>query len=185
MRAALIALTIGGILVYSGLKGLTVLEVLAGEKGRTLDPKGGAFPNTSSRLVGTHPFAGSGVETLVTECNRMIAKDQPYKWGGGHSHFDPDGPWDCSGAVSWLTHNAGLLQSNTPLTSTGFMREGESGKGNEFTIYANPSHVFIQFETGSRAGQSWGTTRRFGRTGSLQWHNHTTAGFTARHYTGH
>lgn len=60
MRGAFVALTIGGILVYSGLKGLSVLEVLAGEKGRTLNPRGGAVATGSGGArqgVNTGPVA--------------------------------------------------------------------------------------------------------------------------------
>lgn len=41
MPIAFAALTLAGIMLYSGLKGLSIMEVLAGEKGTPLDPRGG------------------------------------------------------------------------------------------------------------------------------------------------
>jgi hypothetical protein len=129
-----------------------------------------------------------GLDALTAEADRMVSLHQPYLWGGGHQAFDPDGRWDCSGAVSWLMHYLGLL-NGAPLTSTGFMTQGEPGRGQLFTIYANPAHVFLIVEAGPRAGQAWGTANRAIGTraptsGGPNWHEHTTAGFVARHYEG-
>jgi hypothetical protein len=40
-------------MIYSGVKGLSVIEVLAGEKGRTLDPTGGHYDPKSGASPGT------------------------------------------------------------------------------------------------------------------------------------
>lgn len=135
------------------------------------------------------PLSGAGIDDLVAEANRMISLNQPYLWGGGHAAFDSNGRWDCSGAMSWLMHYLGLLKSPTPLDSTGFMGEGAAGRGQLFTIYANPDHVFLIVEVGEHAGQSWGTANRSIGTraptsGGPTWHIHATDGFTARHYAG-
>lgn len=195
MKGAFIALTAGGVLIYSGLKGQGILDVLSGKPTIPFDPAGGRHLDLSqgaSATSGGSPGSGgtravsAGVDALVAECDRMIALRQPYKWGGGHAAFTPTGPWDCSGAESWLMHYAGLLSVDHPITSTGFMSQGVAGKGELFTIYANPTHVFTMFESGKRAGWCWGTTSRIAsQGGSLRWHKHTTAGFTARHYPGH
>lgn len=186
MKTAFALLTLGGILAYAGIKGLSIIEVLAGEKGSPLDPRGGTVDFATPGSPGTTRGPNSGgAAAVVAEADRMIAKKQPYKWGGGHAGFDADGPWDCSGAMSQLCHYLGLLDGS-PTNSTGFMRQGEAGRGDVFTIYANPTHVFLIMETGARAGQSWGTTRRFAsQGGSLKWHDHTTVGFVARHYGGY
>lgn len=135
------------------------------------------------------PLPGAGLEDLIVEANRMIALNEPYLWGGGHGAFSSSGPWDCSGAMSWLMHHLGLLRSTTPLTSTGFMQEGVAGRGQLFTIYASPEHVFLIIESGSQTGWAWGTAThaigdRSPTTGGPQWHIHTTVGFEARHYPG-
>ena len=48
----------------------------------------------------------------VRVANRIAGK--PYRWGGGHRKFDDSG-YDCSGAVSFALHGAGLVPS--PLDS--------------------------------------------------------------------
>lgn len=54
------ALTIGGVLVYSGIKGLSILEVLAGETGTPLDPRGGRHTvgDTKGSTGGVGPALG-------------------------------------------------------------------------------------------------------------------------------
>jgi hypothetical protein len=126
---------------------------------------------------------------LIAEADRMAQARQPYVWGGGHAAFSPDGPWDCSGAVSYLLHSQGLLDG-APLTSTGFMTWGTPGRGREWTVYANPIHVFLVIEAGPHAGDAWGTTNNPiwagpDPRGGPAWHHHTTTDFAARHYPGH
>jgi hypothetical protein len=61
MRGAFVALTIGGVLVYSGLKGLSILDVLAGRTGSPLDPRGGQprVRRGSPDYQGTGPTTGT------------------------------------------------------------------------------------------------------------------------------
>ena len=70
--------------------------------------------------------------------NRL--RHKPYRYGGGHKSFR-DSAYDCSGAVSYVLHGAGLLDS--PLDSTDFEHWGEAGPGAWITIYANKSHAFV------------------------------------------
>jgi hypothetical protein len=124
---------------------------------------------------------------MIPEADRMISLHKVYTWGGGHLSFDSDGPWDCSGAISWLMHYLGLLDGR-PLTSTEFMTQGEPGRGSEFTIYANDEHVFLIVEVGAHKGDAWGTATRDleGSQGSGPlFHHHGTDNFVARHYRGH
>lgn len=81
----------------------------------------------------------------------------PYHWGGGHRSFTDTG-YDCSGAVSYVLHAAGLLSS--PMTSGGFASSwGAAGKGRWITVYGNASHVYmivagLRFDTSS-GGDRW------------------------------
>jgi hypothetical protein len=130
--------------------------------------------------------ASTGGRDIIAEADRMISLHQPYTWGGGHLAFSRDGPWDCSGAVSWLVHYLGLLDGR-PLTSGEFEGEGRPGRGRVFTIYANSEHVFLIVEQGAHKGDAWGTATRDleGAQGSGPlWHRHTTGNFVARHYEG-
>ena len=76
----------------------------------------------------------------------------PYHWGGGHRSFTDTG-YDCSGAVSYVLHAAGLLASPMP---SGPMASswGVPGKGRWITVYANSSHAYmivagLRFDTSS------------------------------------
>lgn len=191
---ALAAVTVGGWFAYSALTGKSLGGVFAGagkqDPSGTLSPakvlQAAGIDMSQPLSVGGVPLStgGNNLSSMTNEMNRMIGLRQPYKWGGGHQGFDPDGPWDCSGAVSWLAHYNGMLNGG-PITSTGFMRWGVAGRGKAFTVYANPTHVFIKMEQGQYAGQCWGTTTRIpAQGGSLAWHDHTTVGFTARHPEG-
>ena len=78
------------------------------------------------------------VHAAITAANRLIGK--PYKYGGGHAKVEDSG-YDCSGTVSYALIGAGLLED--PLDSSSFMRWGESGRGQWFTVYTNPGHAYI------------------------------------------
>jgi hypothetical protein len=184
MGVAIGALTIGAWLVYSALKGQSLAQVFTGG-GVTLDPAGSITAPATNGTASDGTGDTSGATSvnrggMVAEMDRMISLRKPYRWGGGHASFSENGPWDCSGAVSWLMHSQGWL-NGSPLVSTGFMRWGSPGRGSDFTVYANPTHVFIKMESGSHAGQCWGTTHS-APGGGVGWHQHTTAGFVARHH---
>lgn len=191
MGIAIAAVTIGGWLAYSALKGMSLADVFKSSSGAKLNPSGSVQSNIESTASAVPSLApgdttgrdsSSNLQSMTNEMGRMASLNQPYKWGGGHASFDANGPWDCSGAVSYLLHFMGML-SGSPLTSTGLLRWGESGRGSQFTVYTNPTHVFIKMERGTHAGQCWGTTRSSPR-GGPGWHQHTTVGFIARHHSG-
>lgn len=80
---------------------------------------------------------------------------KPYIWGGGHGSVIDKG-YDCSGSVSYVLIQAGLLRS--PMTSSGFARYGAPGPGKWISIYAGPGHVFmticeLRLDTGGRGGR--------------------------------
>jgi hypothetical protein len=118
--------------------------------------------------------APSAVVRAVRAANRIAGK--PYRWGGGHRRFDDSG-YDCSGAVSFALHAAGLVPS--PLDSNAFMRWGQTGGGSWITVYANRRHAYVviaglRFDTAGPGGSGprWRTTQR------------PDTGFTARHFPG-
>ena len=78
------------------------------------------------------------VQEAVAAANQII--DQPYVYGGGHKSFISNG-YDCSGAVSFALHGAGLLSS--PEDSVDLESYGEPGPGHWITIYADSSHAFV------------------------------------------
>ena len=131
----------------------------------------------------------------MTVADEIAAARIPYCYGGGHvsparpthgtychnaaNEFISGSAYDgldCSSSVSMLLQVAGM---NMPtLDSTGFMSFGEPGPGEQFTIWANPAHVFVSID-----GRDWGTSdaNPFGGPG---WAPQTTVGFTPRHLVG-
>jgi len=78
------------------------------------------------------------VKRVIAAANQI--RNRPYVWGGGHLSFYSRG-YDCSGAVSYALHGAGLLA--TTMVSGQLAGWGEPGRGEWITIYANDEHVFM------------------------------------------
>ncbi len=84
--------------------------------------------------------AGSPRQVLaaVDAANRIIHTS--YCYAGGHGSWNSS-CYDCSGAVSYVLHGAGLLSSAMP--SGDFESWGQPGPGRWITIYTNPNHIWI------------------------------------------
>jgi peptidoglycan hydrolase-like protein with peptidoglycan-binding domain len=143
----------------------------------TIDSSGNATAPASAPAV---------VQEMIAAANSIDTK--PYIYAGGHASWNAPG-YDCSGAVSFVLHGAGLLSS--PEDSTGLESFGSSGKGQWVTIYANAGHTWIviaglAFDTGH-----WGPTAPAGSgprwlikadaTANL---TDGTGGYTVRHPSG-
>jgi hypothetical protein len=131
-----------------------------GPPGRaTLMPDGTAVaPSNAPPAVQNAIYAGNEIRT------------RPYKWGGGHRTFYDSG-YDCSGAVSYVLHAAGFL--NSPMASGGLASSwGVAGKGYWITVFANAGHAYmkvagLRFDTSSNgeklnqgSGPRWRATKR-------------------------
>jgi len=102
---------------------------------------------------------------MIDAGNRI--RERPYEWGGGHEGWKSKG-YDCSGAVSYVLHKAGLLDD--PLVSGDLAKWGKDGESRWVTIFANKDHVFmivagLRFDTslitdGDRSGPGWSETMR-------------------------
>ncbi len=97
--------TAGGLLLYSGLKGVSIPEILRGVLSTGQLPAGTG--TTMGWVPGNKP-AGQTGSAIADDALKYAGK--PYVWGGA----DPSG-WDCSGFVTWvLHHDLGYnLPSNT------------------------------------------------------------------------
>jgi cell wall-associated NlpC family hydrolase len=84
------------------------------------------------------PGAPPAVKQAIAAANRIDGR--PYVWGGGHASFISHG-YDCSGAVSYVLHAAGLL--GTTMVSGQLAYWGEGGEGRWITVYANAEHVYM------------------------------------------
>jgi cell wall-associated NlpC family hydrolase len=106
----------------------------------------------------------------------------PYVWGGGHRTFYDTG-YDCSGAVSYVLHAAGLLAS--PMTSGGLASSwGVPGKGRWITVYGNASHAYMVI-AGKRFDTSSGGDR-WNQGSGPRWRKkkRKPLGFTGKYYPG-
>jgi hypothetical protein len=97
--------------------------------------------------------APEAVKRAIAAGNRL--QGMPYVWGGGHGRTR--GGFDCSGTVSYVLREAGLLRGS--LTSSGFLRYGRKGEGRWITIYMRHGHVFmtvagLRLDTGGRGGST-------------------------------
>ena len=142
-----------------GLAGLLLAGSLIGAAPAAAQTGGSMAPGSTSTPEATPaPTAPSGTATLqadgtavapanapravrkaIAAANRIHTR--PYIWGGGHRSFKSRG-YDCSGAVSYVLHAAGLLRSplsSGPLASTW----GSPGIGAWITVYANAGHAYM------------------------------------------
>jgi hypothetical protein len=120
--------------------------------------------------------APEAVKAAIAAANRI--RTLPYIWGGGHARWASPG-YDCSGAVSFALHGAGLI--TTSMDSGEMMNWGVPGKGRWITIYANAGHAFAVID-----GVRWDTAGDESGTGP-RWHPEmvSTAGYVARHPAGY
>jgi hypothetical protein len=135
-----------------------------------LQPDGTAIPPAN---------APKPVRKAIAAANKIHTR--PYIWGGGHRSFKSRG-YDCSGAVSYVLHAAGILPS--PMASGPLMRWGSPGIGTWITVYANAGHAWmtvagLRFDTSSAgeslnqgSGPRWRVNMRAG------------TGYAARFYPG-
>lgn len=82
--------------------------------------------------------APPAVQAMITAANQII--DTSYCVGGGHGKWNSS-CYDCSGAVSYVLHAAGLL--STSEDSSGLESFGAAGPGQWVSVYGDPSHAFI------------------------------------------
>lgn len=110
--------------------------------------------------------APAAVKRAIAAGNRLQGK--PYKWGGGHARLQDSG-YDCSGTVSYVLREAGLLKGSIP--SRGYFSYGKKGEGKWITLYVRSGHVFmtvagLRLDTGGPGGETgprWKTATRQGK----------------------
>jgi cell wall-associated NlpC family hydrolase len=119
---------------------------------------------TLSHGVASPPAdAPAAVRAAITAANHL--RHKPYVWGGGHASFSARG-YDCSGAVSYVLHAAGLL--SFPEVSGALAHWGDKGDGRWITVYANRGHAFmviagLRFDTSGegQSGPRWRSDQRW------------------------
>lgn len=142
------------------------------------------------------PLSGASSKTALAAFNAASALSSmqlPYLWGGGHSsgslaNVKKGGPGlDCSGSTCWVLHQAGMYPSTTAIVSGELENWGVAGEGKEMTVWANGSHVWIEFKIPGHA-HARGDTVSPGDVGfrlQSEWPPpEGTSGFTPRHWPG-
>jgi hypothetical protein len=146
-------------------------------------PLGSAPTSTATILAGGKASipadAPYPIVRAIQAANRIHRRT--YIWGGGHRRFKSKG-YDCSGAVSYVLHAAGLLSS--PLVSGQLAWWALSGPGSWITVYANRTHTFmvvagLRYDT-SPVGE-WVNQ---GRGPRWRYTLRTPTNFAIRHYPG-
>lgn len=146
-------------------------------------PAGSPPPNVATILPGGNASIPAGapypVVRAIQAANRIHTRT--YIWGGGHRRWKSKG-YDCSGAVSYVLHAAGLLSS--PLVSGQLAWWGTPGLGAWITVYANKVHTYMVM-----AGLRYDTSPRGewidqGRGPRWRYATRTGSGFAVRHYPG-
>ena len=132
----------------------------------TLNPDGTATPP-----AGAPPEVVAAIEAA----NEI--EDMPYEYGGGHNEDFTDNGYDCSGAISYALHAAGILDS--PLDSSSFMKWGERGRGSWITVYTNPGHAYAVI-----AGLRWDTSLTPGDGPGWSEEMRSAKGFKKRNWNG-
>lgn len=108
----------------------------------------------------------AAVKRAIAAGNRL--QHVPYKWGGGHAK-QRDSGYDCSGSVSYVLREAGLMKGCIP--SKDYFSYGRKGEGKWITVYTRNGHVFmtvagLRLDTGgpgSESGPRWKPQTRQGR----------------------
>lgn len=133
----------------------------------TLTPDGLAIAPSGAPAV---------VQQMINAGNQIA--HLPYRFGGGHATYQ-DTAYDCSGSLSFVFIEAGIL--NTTVDSSELMKMGDPGPGKWVTIYANPGHTFMYV-----AGLRFDTVAL--ATSGSRWSNSApeegTSGFVVRHPPG-
>jgi hypothetical protein len=161
-------------------------------------------PETGTRTPSVTPdvqrsLQGTSISKAYDAAQRITSKRYPYVWGGGHRHAgtpdtgtgrDPGIGYDCSGSTAAVLQAGGMLPpewvNGVPASGTFASSYGRPGEGEHLTVWANGTHVFIEFKGVTKAGkvEHFGTGD-WGKGWSGAGFNprlHFHSGFTPRHW---
>jgi len=180
---ATVAMTAGALLVFAA-------PAMAQTGGAVAPPDPSAPP--SSGVPGRATLMSDGTAVAPSDAPRPVRKainaanrirTLPYKWGGGHGKWADTG-YDCSGAVSYVLHAAGLLKKRAMDSGTLARRWGAAGIGQWITVYGSKSHAYAVI-----AGLRWDTSavgEPVNNGSGPRWRStaRSPSGYIARYYPG-
>jgi hypothetical protein len=143
--------------------------------------------------TGTHEGAGSGGGDLYDVCKRISDQHHSYPHPMVHhgpwKNIKPSTPLDCSESTSLALHRAGFFDHPAAWVSGDFaVKYGSKGKGDEWTVWANPTHVWIEFyNSGGSFRARFDTSQHPGESGPrlVTTARHDQGRFTPRSVRGH
>lgn len=125
----------------------------------------GSTEMTTASCVAAAP--NERVARMISEAERLslLRPTTEYVWGGSHqlSPTPPNGPFDCSSAVSHILQVGGFM--NPTMDTIGLSTWGEPGPGRWVTILVKPyepeAHTVLKFMPGVTPEDKrfWGTSR--------------------------
>lgn len=99
------AIGIGGLLVWSGIKGWSLLatlgQIITGTKpsGTEVNPLTGGGTDATGTAASTLPGGSQGGGTIASTAQQYVG--HAYRYGGAPG-TDGSQPWDCSSFVNWI-----------------------------------------------------------------------------------
>lgn len=136
---------------------------------------------------------GGDSNELKDICKDISENRHKYVYGGSHgpklSSLEPSSPFDCSSSVSYALHRAGMFKGSVAIVSGAFASSyGKPGKGDEFTIWANDGHVWLEgYDSDGKFAWRFDTSQHGGQSGPAYTEKprNDQSRFTARHWPGH
>lgn len=140
----------------------------------------GATEAGSGQSPRTPAGAPAAIDAMLVRMEEL--EGTPYEMGGGHGGFEDDpAKLDCSGAMCFALHAAGLIDEVTVSGTLAGMYE--AGRGKWLAIYANGEHVFCEILT-KDGWVEWEEGGVKGDCGFLAAGSHPKGGFSVRHPKG-
>jgi hypothetical protein len=147
----------------------------------------------SERAQRAEGEAGGSVGALYDICKRISDNRHEYSWGGSHgpklSSLRPSSPFDCSSSCSYALYKAGMFDGTVAITSHdvgGFGEWGKAGKGDDFTVWQNNEHVWIEGYKDGEFAWRFDTSQHAGKSGPAvsETRRNDQGRFHARHWSG-
>jgi len=125
-------------------------------------------PSESAQHAETDSEGGD----LYDICKKISDNRHAYVYGGSHgpklSSLQPSSPFDCSSSCSYALFKAGMFDGSVAIVSGDFASSwGKAGKGDDFTIWANSTHVWMEGYEDGKPKWRFDTSQHSGKSGPM------------------